>query len=89
MGLLRKHLANLLLSLRILTGPTAYIFSHLFAYHFAVVIYRPLKSPEDCSAFLNQQIPQAYIDLKEAVQTKAAKMLHAKEIPIMTQTEFL
>lgn len=53
------------------------------------MVYQPLKSPEDCSAFLNQQIPQAYIDLKEAVQSKAAKMMHAKEIPIMTQTEFL
>ena len=53
------------------------------------MVYQPLKSPEDSSAFLNQQIPQSYIDLKEAIQSKALKMIHAKEIPIMTQPEFL
>ena len=58
-------------------------------YDSLVVTYLPEKSPEDQSALLNQLIPQSYIDLEEAVQSKAAKMMLAKEIPILTQNEFL
>ena len=53
------------------------------------VAYQPKKSSEDPSALLNQLIPQSYIDLEEAVLSKAAKMIHAKEIPILTEKEFL
>ena len=56
---------------------------------FIAVAYDPLKAPEDPSALLNQLIPQSYINLEEAVQSKAAKMMLAKEIPILTQKEFL
>ena len=58
-------------------------------YDSLVVTYLPEKSPDDPSALLNQLIPQSYIDLEEAVQTKAAKMMIAKEIPILTEKEFL
>ena len=53
------------------------------------MVYDPKKFPDDPSALLNQQIPQSYIDLEEAVQSKATKMTYAKEIPILTQNEFL
>jgi len=53
------------------------------------VVYQPLKAPNDSSALLNQQIPQSYIDLEEAVRSKAATMQLAKEIPILTQEQFL
>ena len=54
-----------------------------------IVVYDPKKFPDDPSALFNQQIPQSYIDLEEEVLFKAAKMTHAKEIPILTQKEFL
>ena len=53
------------------------------------MVYQPLKKLEDPSALLNQLIPQSYIDLEEAVQSKATEMKLAKEIPILTQAEFL
>ena len=61
---------------------------YIFYLHI-VVVYQPLTAPEDPSALLNQLIPQSYIDLGEAVEAKAAKMRSAKEVPVLTQKEFL
>ena len=53
------------------------------------MVYQPAKESEDPSALLNQLIPQTYIDLEEAVQSKAAEIRLTKTLPILTQADFL
>lgn len=65
------------------------ILALLVANIFVVVVYHPSKESEDPSALLHKLIPQSYIDLEEAVRSKAAEMKLEEEMPILTQKQFL